>query len=311
MKVARCAAIAGAAGTSNVAAAMRYGLEPVGTMAHSYVMSFNSESESFRAFMEDTPENAVILVDTYDTLKGVRNAIVASETTGVPLKGVRLDSGDLLALSRAARELLDGAGMTEAHIVASGDLEERQIAELVAAGAPIDVWGVGTDLGTSRDSPALGGVYKLVADMPEPGEWRPVFKRSPAKATIPGPKQVFRTYRDDEMSGDLIAASDERPGGSPLLRPVMRSGSRIHSEALSALSARAAAQLDALPERLRLPAPAAEPEPYPIAYSERLMALAAFIRRESPPSLRAARHPGSGSRSSSLRKGTVISARTP
>jgi nicotinate phosphoribosyltransferase len=126
-------------------------------------------------------------------------------------------------------------------------------------------------------------VYKLVADMPEPGEWRPVFKRSPAKATIPGPKQVFRTYRDDEMSGDLIAASDERPGGSPLLRPVMRSGSRTHSEALSALSARAAAQLDALPERLRLPAPAAEPEPYPIAYSERLMALAAFIRRESPP----------------------------
>jgi nicotinate phosphoribosyltransferase len=172
---------------------MHYGLEPVGTMAHSYVMSFGSEEEAFRAFMEDTPENAVMLVDTYDTLDGVRHAIAAARATGVELKGVRLDSGDLLELSRAARGLLDEAGMSGARVVASGDLEERQIAALVAAGAPIDVWGVGTDLGTSRDSPALGGVYKLVADMPDLGQWRPVVKRSPAKATIPGAKQVFRT----------------------------------------------------------------------------------------------------------------------
>jgi nicotinate phosphoribosyltransferase len=275
MKVARCAAIAGAAGTSNVAAAMRYGLEPVGTMAHSYVMSFDSEVEAFRAFMEDTPENAVMLVDTYDTPGGVRNAIAASEATGVRLKGVRLDSGDLLVLSRAARKLLDRAGMTETRIVASGDLEEGQIAALTSAGAPIDVWGVGTDLGTSRDSPALGGVYKLVADMARPGQWRPVLKRSPAKATVPAPKQVFRTYSDHEMSGDLIAAIDERQPGSPLLHPVMRAGTRIHPETLSELSARAAAQLEALPERLRLPPHGAEPEPYPVAYSERLMALAA------------------------------------
>ena len=222
MKVARCAAIAGAAGTANVAAAMRYGLDAVGTMAHSYVMSFDSEVESFCAFMEDTPENAVMLVDPYDTLEGVRNAIAASEATGVELKGVRLDSGDLLALSHGARDLLDRAGMTDARIVASGDLEEGQIAGLVAAGAPIDVWGVGTDLGTSRDSPALGGVYKLLADMPHPGGWRPVVKRSPAKATVPAPKQVFRSYRNHEMTGDLIAAVDEQPGGSPLLHPVMQ-----------------------------------------------------------------------------------------
>jgi nicotinate phosphoribosyltransferase len=278
IKVARCAAIAGAAGTSNVAAAMRYGLDPVGTMAHSYVMSFDSEVEAFRAFMEDTPENAVMLVDTYDTLEGVRNAIAASEATGVELKGVRLDSGDLLALSRGARDLLDRAGMTDARIVASGDLEEVQIAGIVAAGAPIDVWGVGTDLGTSRDSPALGGVYKLVADMPQPGEWRPVAKRSPAKATVPAPKQVFRSYRKHEMTGDLIAAIDEQPGGSPLLHPVMQAGTRIHPETLSQLSARAAVQLEALPERLRLPQPGTEPEPFPVAYSERLRQLGAIPR---------------------------------
>ena len=136
MKVARSAAVAGCGGTSNVAAAMRYGLRPVGTMAHSYVLSFDSEEAAFRSFMEDFPETAVMLVDTYDTLDGVRHAISASRDTGVRLAGVRLDSGDLLELSRAARRLLDAAGMSETQIAVSGDLEERRIAELVAAGAP-------------------------------------------------------------------------------------------------------------------------------------------------------------------------------
>jgi nicotinate phosphoribosyltransferase len=270
MKVARSAAIAGAAGTSNVAAAMHYGLEPMGTMAHSYVMSFETEEQAFRTFMEDTPENAVMLVDTYDTLEGVRHAIAASQATGVALRGVRLDSGDLLQLSGGTRELLDAAGMSGARIVASGDLEERQIARLVAAGAPIDVWGVGTELGTSRDAPALGGVYKLVADMPEPGVWRPVAKRSPAKATVPAPKQVFRSYRDGEMAGDLIAALDETALGTPLLVPVMRAGARVGAEALPDLAARAASELAALPERLRLASNGAELEPYPVRYSRRL-----------------------------------------
>ncbi|MGH2951828.1 MAG: nicotinate phosphoribosyltransferase, partial [Solirubrobacterales bacterium] len=148
VKVARSAAVAGCGGTSNVAAAMLYGLTPVGTMAHSYVMSFRSEREAFRAFLSDNPDRAVLLVDTYDTLDGVRNAIAASRETGVALAGVRLDSGDLLELSRATRALLDDAGLGEARIAASGDLEERRIAELVAAGAPIDLWGVGTELGT-------------------------------------------------------------------------------------------------------------------------------------------------------------------
>ena len=153
MKVARSAAVAGCGGTSNVAAAMRYGLRPVGTMAHSYVLSFDTEEEAFRSFIEYFPEGSVILVDTYDTLEGVRRAVAAAREADVELAGVRLDSGDLLELSRTARRVLDEAGMTDARIAASGDLAEDRIAALVAAEAPIDLWGVGTDLGTSRDSP--------------------------------------------------------------------------------------------------------------------------------------------------------------
>ncbi len=267
MKVARSSAVAGCGGTSNVAAAMRYGLRPVGTMAHSYVMSFDAEEDAFRAFIEDFPANTVMLVDTYDTLEGVRNAISASRAAGVPLTGVRLDSGDLLELSRAARALLDEAGMQETRIVASGDLEEHRIAELVADGAPIDVWGVGTELGTSRDSPVVNGVYKLVADRTADG-WRGVWKRSPEKATHPGPKQVFRRFNLGRMAGDLIAVEDEDVDGDPLLIPVMRGGEIVHTETLDQIRARATAQLEALPDDLRRPEPAQEP--YPVTYSERL-----------------------------------------
>jgi nicotinate phosphoribosyltransferase len=275
MKAARAAALAGAGGTSNVAAAKRYGLRPVGTMAHSYVMSFEHEEDAFRAFMEDTPENAVMLVDTYDTVAGVRHAISAARTTGVHLKGVRIDSGDLDTLSRAARELLDESGMEDAQIVASGDLEERQIARLVAAGAPIDIWGVGTDLGTSRDSPAVGGVYKLVADMPVPGRWRSAYKRSPAKATMPGPKQVFRRSTDARMAGDVIALADESLEGRPLLVAAMRGGERVGAESLERLRDRAAAELESLPEALRELGPEGGHEPYPVICSDRLQELSA------------------------------------
>src|SRR6476469_5538130 len=208
MKVARSAAVAGCGGTSNVAAAMRYGLRPVGTMAHSYVLSFDAEEEAFRSFIDYFPNAAVILVDTYDTLEGVHRAISAAREANVELAGVRLDSGDLLELSRQARRTLDEAGMPETRIAASGDLQEERIAELVAAGAPIDLWGVGTDLGTSRDSPVVNGVYKLVADRHGEG-WRGVWKHSPDKETVPGPKQVFRRYDGDSMSSDVIAAVDE------------------------------------------------------------------------------------------------------
>jgi nicotinate phosphoribosyltransferase len=273
MKAARSAAIAGVRGTSNVAAAMRYGLTPVGTMAHSYVMSFADEEEAFQAFMQDTPENTILLVDTYDTLAGVRHAIAAARQTGVALKGVRLDSGDLLQLSREARRLLDEAGLGDAAIVASGDLEEVQIAGLVAAGAPIDTWGVGTELGTSRDAPALGGVYKLVADaMADGSGWRPVWKRSPAKATIPGPKQVFRSYRGATMIGDLVAEASERRDGQPLLERFVEDGALVRRESLEDLRARALHNLGALPPSLRSAGPQ-PPTPYPVTYSQRLLHL--------------------------------------
>ena len=251
VKAARSAAIAGAGGTSNVAAAMRYGLRPVGTMAHSYVMSFEHERQAFTAFIEDNPHNTVMLVDTYETLSGVRHAIEAARTAGVPLGGVRIDSGDLGTLTPAARRLLDEAGMQETQIVASGDLDEDRIARLVAEGAPIDRWGVGTDLGTSRDEPAVGGVYKLVADQAEQGAWRGTMKTSPGKATLPGAKQVFRRYADGQMQGDVIAAADEQLHGQPLLVPAMRAGRRIGSESLDVIRARALAELEALPPELR------------------------------------------------------------
>jgi nicotinate phosphoribosyltransferase len=271
MKVARSAAVAGCGGTSNVAAAMRYGLRPVGTMAHSYVLSFDSEEAAFRSFMEDFPETAVILVDTYDTLEGVRHAISASRAAGVRVAGVRLDSGDLLELSRAARRLLDAAGMGETQIVASGDLEESRIAKLVTAGAPVDLWGVGTDLGTSRDSPVVNGVYKLVADRRD-DSWRGVWKLSPDKATVPGPKQVFRRYANGVMSADIIAAAEEEQEGEALLVPAMRDGVVVHRESLEEIRERCAAQLAALPERLRRPGGGEGVEPYPVSYSERLRA---------------------------------------
>jgi nicotinate phosphoribosyltransferase len=274
VKAARSAAIGGAGGTSNVAAAMRYGLLPVGTMAHSYVMSFKHERPAFIAFMQDTPHNTVMLVDTYDTLEGVRHAIEAARTVGVPLGGVRIDSGDLLALSRAARQVLDEAGMRQTQIVASGDLDEDRIARLVAERAPIDRWGVGTDLGTSRDAPAVGGVYKLVADHAEHGAWRGTVKTSPGKATLPGPKQVFRRYEDGQMRGDVIASASEQLSGQPLLVPAMRGGKRVGSESLDAIRARALAELEALPAGLRElgEGPPAH-GPYPVRLSEALRAV--------------------------------------
>jgi nicotinate phosphoribosyltransferase len=240
----------------------------VGTMAHSYVLSFPSELEALRAFAEDFPENAVLLVDTYETVEGVRNAIEASREAGVPLAGVRIDSGDLLAATREARRLLDAAGMTETRVVASGGLGERRIAELVAAGAPIDTWGVGTELGTSGDSPSLDAVYKLVAERRE-GEWRGVAKTSVGKTDVPGAKQVFRRFATDgEMEGDVIGAAEEQLEGEPLLVPAMRGGEIVLTETIERMRERTNANLAALPPGLRL----GDGEPYGVALSERLRA---------------------------------------
>jgi nicotinate phosphoribosyltransferase len=171
----------------------------------------------------------------------------------------------------AARRLLDEAGMSQTRIAASGDLEERRIAELIAAGAPVDLWGIGTDLGTSRDSPVVNGVYKLVAD--RRGEsWRGVWKHSPDKETVPGAKQVFRRYDGDSMSSDVIAAIDENLEGEPLLVPAMREGEPVRHEPLPQIRERSAAQLAALPEGLRRLRGSESIEPYPVSYSKRLRA---------------------------------------
>ncbi|MFL5907328.1 MAG: nicotinate phosphoribosyltransferase [Solirubrobacterales bacterium] len=271
MKAARASAVVGVGGTSNVAAAMRYGLRPVGTMAHSYVLSFQSEEEAFEAFMQDNPGNALLLVDTYDTLEGVRRAIEVSRRIGVRLAGVRLDSGDLAALAREARKLLDDAGMQDAQIVASGDLEEHRIAELCREEVPIDLWGVGTDLGTSRDSPVVNGVYKLVADLS--GQvWRGVAKHSMDKETLPGAKQVFRRFREGVMSEDIVATTDESLDGEPLLVPAMREGQIALSETLEEMRERTHRSLTAIPRGLRREG---EGPPYPVRNSEALTAAAA------------------------------------
>ncbi len=202
---ARAAYIGGCAGTSNVEAGRRFGIPVFGTMAHSFVMSFDREEDAFRSFLRAFPDTATILVDTYDTIAAVK---MLSKLKPVP--AVRLDSGDLVSLSRQVRKILDNAGMTTTKIFTSGDLDEERIAELLDAGAPIDAFGVGTQLSTSYDAPALGGVYKLVST----GAGGRL-KLSADKATYPLPKQVWR-----RAGGDLIAAADETPPGNdwqPLL----------------------------------------------------------------------------------------------
>jgi nicotinate phosphoribosyltransferase len=266
MKVARASAVAGFGGTSNMAAAMRYGLMPVGTMAHSYVLSFEREEEAFEAFLRENPKNSLLLVDTYDTLEGVRRAIEASRRTEIPLTGIRIDSGDLAGLAREARRLLDEAGFGEAVIVASGDLEEHRIAEMCRAGTPIDLWGVGTELGTSRDSPVVNGVYKLVAELR--GEtWRGVAKRSEGKVTLPGAKQVFRQFERATMVEDVVGNADEQVDGEPLLVPAMREGEIIHAETLEEMRERTRRSLDSLPPALRSPG---EKPSYPVRHSDAL-----------------------------------------
>ncbi|WP_200210469.1 nicotinate phosphoribosyltransferase [Micromonospora coerulea] len=249
--VARASAIAGFGATSDVEAARRYGLTPSGTMAHSYVEAFPDERAAFRAFAADFPTNPVFLVDTYDTPAGVRAAVdVITELGLTGPVGVRLDSGDLAALAKRTRAILDDAGLTQATIVASGSLDEDVIAALVAQGAPINAYGVGTRMGVSFDAPSLDSAYKLVAF----GD-RPVLKLSPGKATLPGPKQVFRDPAG--TSGDVVGLRDEpAPAGrEPLLVPVMRGGRLLEAVdpagAVRAARRRFDADLAWLPEAAR------------------------------------------------------------
>ncbi len=228
MLAARCGFLAGQAGTSNVKAAAKYRIRPVGTMAHSFVMAFEHEIDSFRAYAASFPDSCTLLVDTYDTLAGVRNAIqVARDLArgGHELAGVRIDSGDLGRLAAATRSMLDDAGLQNAQIVVSGGLDEYGVDALVREGWPIDAFGVGTKVGVSADAPYLDSAYKLVDYF-----GRPVLKLSADKATMPGCKQVFRlTGRAGEYRGDVIGRLGDTPpehDATELLEVVMSDGRR-------------------------------------------------------------------------------------
>lgn len=271
---ARAAYVGGCVGTSNVLAGYQLGIPVLGTQAHSWVMSFATEDEAFRSYLDAFPEHTTLLLDTYDTIGAARKAA----RLGPAVAGVRLDSGDLVTLSRRVRRILDEAGMQSTRILASGDLNEHLIADILRRGAAIDSFGVGTELVTSKDAPALGGVYKLV-EQDAGGASVPRLKLSEGKETYPGRKQVRRLLDvRGRYRGDVICLEGEAHEGEPLLVPVLRRGKPVGPlPALAEARARAADSLVLLPPRFRrLTKPAA----YPVRWSRGLRALRARTLRE-------------------------------
>lgn len=248
-KGARAFYIGGVDSTSNVAAGQVYGLPVAGTMAHSFVEACASEKDAFQAFSAIFPETT-LLVDTYDAIEGVKKVVALAKARGTDFKvrAVRLDSGDLYALCSETRRILDAAGLTDVQIVASGGLDEMKIDDLTARGAPVDVFGVGTDMAVSSDAPALDIAYKLTEYA---GEGR--MKLSTGKPSLPGRKQVFREFRDGVAVRDVIARRDEILPGAGLLGPFMISGRRVAEQTcdLSQIRVHAKEQLAALPAQLR------------------------------------------------------------
>jgi nicotinate phosphoribosyltransferase len=282
---ARAAYVGGCAGTSNEEAGRRYGIPVFGTLAHQFILAYGpgGEERAFRDYLAAFPEGAVLLADTYDALEGIDRAIAAA---GSRLRGVRLDSGDLGFLARAARAKLDAAGLGGAKVFASGDLDEYKIRALLDGGAPIDAFGVGTELVAPSDCSTLGAIYKLVAIEGPTGRMLPVAKRSEGKATWPGAKQVYRRSEGaGRAAGDEIALAEEpaRPGRPLLVRRI--AGGRPVAEEPPLFSARerALAEVAALPEGLTAipgsPESAAPPE-YPV---ERTRALRDLFERASDP----------------------------
>jgi len=251
LDAARSAYLAGAAATSLVLAGREFGIPVTGTMAHSYVLSHRSEREAFVAFARTFPDDAVLLIDTFDTLAGAAAAANAARelaADGIRVAGVRLDSGDLGELAFGVRQLLNEAGLPGIRILASGGLDERAVAALVASGAPIDAFGVGTRLVTGGSQPSLDAVYKLVQDASGPR-----MKTSTGKATLPGVKQVHRVEQAGRLVGDTVALAGEAGiPGWPLLRQVMVGGERLDPpEPLAAARERCRAGLESLPPPFR------------------------------------------------------------
>lgn len=271
---ARAFYVAGVRATSNVLAGMVHEIPVAGTMAHSYIQAHERESEAFRAFAELYPET-ILLVDTYDTVEGVRKVVELARELGdaFRVRGVRLDSGDLAALARSARLILDEAGLGHVEIFASGNLDEHRIAEIVRSGAPIAAFGVGTLMGVSRDAPYLDLAYKLT-DYAGAGR----LKTSPGKAILPGRKQVFRVEEDGCAVRDVIGRHGEELSGRPLLERVMKGGKRLAAAEASLEGARerAAAEFAKLPARVRALEPATPP--YAVEISEALLEYQQSVR---------------------------------
>jgi nicotinate phosphoribosyltransferase len=289
---ARASYVAGMAGTSNVLAGMRFGIPTFGTMAHSFVQAHDDEAEAFRHFARDRRERVVLLLDTYDTEAAAEKVVAIAPglaAEGIRIDGVRLDSGDLAEHARRVRRILDDGGLRHVTIFASGSQDEGIIHALLAAGAPIDGFGIGTRLDTSADAPSLDCAYKLTEYAGIPRR-----KRSEGKGSWPGRRQVFRR-RDAEgtLREDVLTIESDPQVGEPLLRPVMRAGRRVGpSPSLAEIRARAAAELAGLPPALRGLEPA---PPFRVRIAPALLALAAEVdartagarrpiaRRDPPP----------------------------
>ena len=281
IKFARASYVAGFDGTSNVRAASMYGIPAVGTMAHSYISTFDDETDAFSSYAKSFPDSSTFLVDTYDTLDGVRNAIdVARDMTarGGSLRAIRLDSGDMLTLSGQARKMLDNAGLHDVRIIASSGLDEYSISDLVHSGAPIDGFGVGTRVGTSADAPYTDFVYKLVEY-----DGRPIIKLSEDKESLPGPKQVYRiSDSNGKFERDVVTHADHpihNENSSPLLNQVVENGNPI--EALPDVNTIRRYHLTRIE---RLPADISGPTPtgrYAVDTSGQLESLSDRLRRRT------------------------------
>jgi nicotinate phosphoribosyltransferase len=275
LKAARCAYLAGCNATSDVLAGITYGIPLTGTMAHSYVTAFADELEAFRAYARSFPDTSILLLDTYDTLEGARKAaVVAGELAaqGHQLVGVRLDSGDLLHLSRDVRRILDAAGFPAVRILVSGGLDEHDVERLLAAGAPIDAFGVGTRMNVSSDAPSVDLVYKLVRY-----EGRDVLKLSEGKETWVGAKALYRFHDEDVLT--LAEEGAPTDGADSLLQPIMQGGELLRPHPpLAELRARCQEQLATLPDAvLRLD----RPETHPVRVSAALRERQAAAKRRS------------------------------
>jgi len=271
---ARASYIAGFAGTATVLADKEFGIPIFGTMAHSYIQVHDDEAEAFENFARARPKNLTLLIDTYDTEAAARKVVALAprlKAAGISIGGVRLDSGDLITLSKAVRRILDEGGLRDVTIFASGGIDETMIANIIRSGAPIDGFGIGSSLTTSYDAPGLDCAYKL-----EEYAGLPRRKRSAGKATWPGRKQVWRRFgADGRMAGDILSLENDDQAGEPLIELIMQGGKRVAPAPLLAeIRARAARDLQRLPEPLRRLEPGAS---YPVEVSEALRRLAAEV----------------------------------